>query len=57
MFIQFQILDSIIGFRVHMVEKIWGLTDIHYQLQNNSIMLLNYLSDGHAFLYPDFDKV
>ena len=33
-----------------MIEKIWDLIGIYYQLQNNSAALLCHLSDGHAFL-------
>ncbi len=40
-----------------MREKIRGLVDIHYQLQNNDAVLLRRLSDGHVFLDPDLDKV
>ena len=40
-----------------MMEKIWGLIGIHYQLQNNGVALLRHLSDGHAFLDPDLDKI
>ena len=57
MLIQLQILDSIMSFWAHMIEKIWGLIDIHYQLQNNGTALLHRLSHGHAFLNPDLDKV
>ena len=57
MLIQLQILDSIMDFRTHMMEKIQGLVGIHYQLQSNSVALLHRLSDGHAFLDPDLDKV
>ncbi len=57
MLIQLQILDSIMGFRAHMMEKIRGLVGIHYQLQNNGAALLRCLSDGHTFLDPDLDKV
>ena len=57
MLIQLQILDSIMGFQVYMIEKIRGLVGIHYQLQNNGTALLHRLSDGHAFLDPDFNKV
>ncbi len=55
--IQLQILDSIMGFRAHMMEKIQSLVGIHYRLQNNGAALLRRLSDGHAFLDPDLDKV
>ncbi len=57
MLIQLQILDSITRFQAYMMEKIQGLVDIYYQLQNNGAMLLRCLSDGHAFLNPDLDKV
>ena len=57
MLIKLQILDSIMDFRAHMMEKIWGLVGIHYQLQSNGAALLCCLSDGHAFLDPDLDKV
>ena len=57
MLIQQQILNSIMGFRAHMMEKIWGLVGIHYQLQSNGTALLHRLSDGYAFLDPDLDKV
>ena len=39
------------------MEKIWGLVGIHYQLQSNSAALLRRLSDRHAFLDPDLDKI
>ena len=55
--IQLQILDSIMSFRAHMIEKIRGLIGIYYQLQNNGAALLRCLSHGHAFLDPDLDKV
>ncbi len=55
--IQLPILDSIMGFRTHMIEKIWGLVDIYYQLQNNGDVLLHRLSDKHVFLDPDLDKI
>ncbi len=57
MLTQLQILDSIMGFSAHMIEKIRSLINIHYQLQNNGAALLRRLSDGHAFLDPDIDKV
>ena len=57
MLIELQILDSIIGFRAHMIEKIRGLIGIHYQLQNNDAALLYHLSYWHMFLEPDFHKV
>ena len=57
MLIQLQILDSIMGFRAHMIEKIRGLVGIYYQLQSNDAALLRRLSDGHAFSDPDLDKV
>ncbi len=57
MLIQLQILDSIIGFRAQMMEKIRGLVGIYYQLQNNGAVLLHCLSNGHAFLDSDLDKV
>lgn len=57
MLIQLQILYSIMGFRAHMMKKILGLVGIHYQLQNNGASLLQRLSNGHAFLDPDLDKV
>ncbi len=41
--IQLQILDSIMGFWAHMIEKIRGLVGIHYQLQNNDAALLRRL--------------
>lgn len=40
-----------------MIEKIEGLVGIHYQLQNNSVILLRHLSDEHAFFDSNFDKV
>ncbi len=55
--IQLLILDSIMEFRAHMMEKIRGLVGIHYQLQNNGATLLHHLSDGHTFLDSDLDKV
>lgn len=55
--IQLHILDSIMGFRAHMMEKIHSLVGIHYKLQNNGAALLQRLSGGHAFLDPDLDKV
>ncbi len=57
MLIQLQILDSIMGFQTHIMEKIRGLVDIYYQLQNNCAALLHRLSDRHTFLDPDLDKV
>ncbi len=39
------------------MEKIWGLFDIYYQLQNHDTALLHRLSDRHAFLDLDLDKV
>ncbi len=57
MLIQLQIFDSIMWFQAHMMKKIRGLVSIHYQLQNNSAVLLHRLSDGHAFLNPDLDQV
>ncbi len=57
MLIQLQILDSIMGFRAHIMEKIQGLVGIHYQLQNNGATLLCRSSDGHAFLDSDLNKV
>ena len=57
MLIHLQILDSIMGLRAHMMEKIRGLVGIHYQLQSNGAALLRRLSDGHAFLDPDLDKI
>ncbi len=40
-----------------MMEKIQGLVGIYYQLQNNGAALLYQLSDGHAFLDSDLDKI
>lgn len=45
------------GFRAQMIEKIRGLIGMYYQLQSNSIAFLKHLSNGHAFLDSDFDKV
>ncbi len=56
MLIQLQILDSIMRFRAHMMEKIWGLVGIHYPLHNNGTALLRRLYDGYAFLDSDLDK-
>ena len=44
-------------FRAHIMEKIWGLVGISYQLQNNGAVLLRYLSNGHTFLDLDLDKI
>ena len=57
MLIQLQIFDSIMGFRANMIEKIRDLVGIYYQLQSNGIAFLRRLSDGHAFLDLDLDKV
>ena len=40
-----------------MMEKIRGLVGVHYQLQSNGAALLRCLSDRHAFLDPDLDKL
>ena len=40
-----------------MMEKIWGLIAIYYQLKNNGTAFLCHLSDGHAFLDSDLNKV
>lgn len=40
-----------------MMEKFWSLVDIYYQLQNNDILLLSRLSNGHTFLDSNFNKV
>lgn len=40
-----------------MMEKIWGLVGTHYWLQNNDATLLRYLSNRHAFLDSDLDKI
>ena len=45
------------GFQAQIMEKIWSLVGIHYQLQNNSAALLCRLFNKHAFLDLDFDKV
>ena len=45
MLIYLRILDSIMKLRAHMMEKIWGLVGIYYQLQSNGAALLRYLSD------------
>ena len=55
--IYLQILDSIMGFHAAMMQKIWGLVSIYYQLQSNSITLLCRLSDRHLFWDPELDKV
>ena len=55
--IQLQILDSIMVFRAHIMEKIRDLIGIYYQLQNNGTALLCRLSNGHAFLDPYLNKV
>ncbi len=57
MLIQLQILDSIIGFGTYMMEKIWDLISIYYQLQKNDATLLYCLSDGHKFLNLNLHKV
>ncbi len=40
-----------------MMENIWGLVSIYYQLQNNGAALLRRLSDSDTFLDLDFNKV
>ena len=40
-----------------MIEKFQSLIGSYYQLQNNDAMLLRRLSNGHAFLNLDLDKV
>ena len=57
MLIHLQILDSIMGLWAHMIEKIRGLVGIYYQLQSNGAALLCRLSDKHAFLDPNLDKI
>ena len=57
MLIQLQILNSIMGFQAYMIEKIWDLIGIYYHLQNNSVVMLYHLSNGHAFLDLDLDKI
>lgn len=57
MLIQLRILDSIMGFWAYMMEKISGVVGIYYQLSNNDILLLHHLSNRHAFLDLDLDKV
>ena len=44
-------------FQTYLIEKIWGLVGIHYQLQNNDALLLYRLFDGHAFLNLYLDKI
>ena len=44
-------------FRAHMIKKIQDLIGIYYQLQNNGAALLRYLSDKHAFLDLNLDKI
>ena len=43
-------LDSIMGFRTHMIEKIRQLVRIHYQLDKNSFTYLRNLREDWAFL-------
>lgn len=57
MLIQSSILNSIMGFLAHMIEKIQGLISIYYLLQTNNAVLLSRLPDGHIFLESDFDKM
>ena len=40
-----------------MIEKIWSLIGIYYQLQNNSATLLCHLSNEYVILDLDLDKV
>ncbi len=40
-----------------MIEKIWDLIGIYYQLQNNGAIFLYCLSDGYIFLDLDLDKI
>lgn len=40
-----------------MMDKIWGLVSIYYQLNNNYIALLCDLSNKYAFLHLNLDKV
>lgn len=44
-------------FRTHIIEKIRDLIGMYYQLQNNGAIFLKRLSNGYAFLDPDFNKV
>ena len=57
MLLQLQILDFIMGFQAHMIEKFRGFINIYYQLQSNGTAFLHCLSDEHAFLDPNLDKV
>ena len=57
MLIYLQIFDSIIELWVYILAKIWGLVSIYYQLQSIGIALLRRLSDRHAFLDPNLDKI
>ena len=57
MLIYLQILDSIKKLRAHMMEKIWSLICIPYQLQSKYVTLLRRLSDWHVFLDLDLNKV
>ena len=54
--IQLQIRDSIMSFQAHIIEKIWGLVGIHYQLQSNGAALIRLLSNKHTFLDPDLKR-
>ena len=57
MLIHLQILVSIMALQAHMIEKIWNLVGIHYQLQSNNTVLSQRLYNKHMFLDPDLNKI
>lgn len=57
MLIYLQIFDLILKLQAYMIEKIRDLVGIYYELQSKGIALLRHLSNGHAFLDLNLDKV
>ncbi len=50
-------LDSIMGFRAHLMEKMRALVGVHYQLHSNGADYLKSLRTNWTFLDPNPDEV
>ena len=45
------------GFKAYLIEKIWGLIRVHYQLYKNGVNYLKTLHTGWTSLNPILDEV
>lgn len=57
MFFWLWIFDSIISFWAYLIEKIGHIIGINYKFQSNNNILLRFLSNKHAFLDANLNKI